>query len=607
MLHSSGAYQTETERKQQRRLFRNRVLAAFALALLFFLILLARMAYLQWFNYNQYHALAEGNRISVEAISPVRGRIYDRNHVLLAGNRPVFALKFDKTKINDIETTLSELGTLLPNLPAHRFDQFAERFQKASIHRPIFFSYTLSEEEASRFAVNNFRFPGISLVSKLQRYYPHGKAAVHALGYVGRINRRELATVDPARYAGTDAIGKLGVEKQYESTLHGYPGVQQIETNANGRVIRKLETTPPKAGQDIQLALDIRLQLYIESLLADQKASVVVTNPNNGEILAYVSLPGYDPNHFVDGISQSRYQALLSDYDRPLINRVVNGQYPPGSTVKPFVALGAIEQNIISPTKKIFDPGYMEFKGHRYRDWKREGHGLVDMHDAVVQSCDTYFYELSLDMGIDMIHDQLYPFGFGHKTDIDLPQESVGILPSKAWKQEAKGENWYTGETIIAIIGQGYFLTTPIQLAKAISTLANYGEIVRPHLNLAAPSPDKQQIPIQRIENWDQVIDSMVDVLRIPRGTAWRYARDIDFPMAGKTGTSQVFSLGQDEEYNEEELSDRLLDHSLFVGFAPVKNPEIAVTVVIENAQIKAADMAVKIADYYMNELRNEN
>jgi penicillin-binding protein 2 len=606
-MHTPGLYQTDNERKQQRRLFRNRVYVAFSLALLFFILLLVRMTYLQWVNYNQYHSLAEGNRISVEAIPPVRGRIYDRNHILLADNRPVFALKFDKTKISDIQTTLSELGTVLPDLPENRLARFVERYQKASKHRPIFLSYTLSESEASQFAVHNFRFPGISLVSKLQRTYPHGKAAVHALGYVGRINRKELSSVDPSRYAGTDSIGKLGIEKQYESVLHGYPGVQQVETNANGRILRKLETTPPIQGKDIQLTLDIQLQLFIEELLAGQKGSAVVTNPNNGEILAYVSLPGYDPNHFVDGISQSRYRGLLSDLNRPLINRVVNGQYPPGSTVKPFVALGAIEQNIISPTKKIFDPGYMEFKGHRYRDWKREGHGLVDMHDSVVQSCDTYFYELSLDMGIDTIHDQLYPFGFGHKTGIDLPQESIGILPSKAWKEAAKGESWYTGETVIAVIGQGYFLATPIQLAKAISTLANYGEIVQPHLNMAAPNIEKQQIPIQKIDHWDRIMESMKDVLASPRGTAWRYARDIDFSMAGKTGTSQVFSLGKDEEYIEEELSDNLLDHSLFVGFAPVDNPEITVTVVIENAQIKAADVAVKIADYYMTELRDEN
>ncbi|WP_019894386.1 penicillin-binding protein 2 [Hydrogenovibrio halophilus] len=606
-MHTPGLYQTDNERKQQRRLFRNRVYVAFSLALLFFILLLVRMTYLQWVNYNQYHSLAEGNRISVEAIPPVRGRIYDRNHILLADNRPVFALKFDKTKIADIQTTLSELGTVLPDLPESRLARFAERYQKASKHRPIFLSYTLSESEASQFAVHNFRFPGISLVSKLQRTYPHGEAAVHALGYVGRINRKELSSVEPSRYAGTDSIGKLGIEKQYESVLHGYPGVQQVETNANGRILRKLETTPPIQGKDIQLTLDIRLQLFIEELLAGQKGSAVVTNPNNGEILAYVSLPGYDPNHFVDGISQSRYRGLLSDLNRPLINRVVNGQYPPGSTVKPFVALGAIEQNIISPTKKIFDPGYMEFKGHRYRDWKREGHGLVDMHDSVVQSCDTYFYELSLDMGIDAIHDQLYPFGFGHKTGIDLPQESIGILPSKAWKQAAKGESWYTGETVIAVIGQGYFLATPIQMAKAISTLANYGEIVQPHLNMAAPNIEKQQIPIQKIDNWDRVMASMRDVLASPRGTAWRYARDIAFPMAGKTGTSQVFSLGKDEEYIEEELSVHLLDHSLFVGFAPVDNPEITVTVVIENAQVKAADVAVKIADYYMTELRDEN
>ena len=606
-MQTPNPYHTQNERKAQRQLFLNRVYVALGLVFIFFAILFARMAHLQWVGYDQYHALAEGNRISVEAIPPVRGKIYDRNHRLLAGNRPIFTLKFDKTKIDDIAPLAQTLTELLDNFDAKKRQRFVERFQAASPHRPIYLTYTLNESEAAKFAVNNFRFPGVALVSKLQRYYPHGSAAVHALGYVGRINQQELNQLNPSRYAGTDSLGKLGIEKQYESILHGHPGVQQVETNANGRVIRKLETTPPVPGKDIQLTLDIRLQKHIESILQGHNAAAIVSNPNTGEILAYVSTPVYDPNLFVDGISSNQYQALLNDPNRPLINRVVNGQYPPGSTVKPFVALGAIEQSIISPDKQIFDPGYMEFKGHRYRDWKREGHGLVDMHDAVVQSCDTYFYELSLDMGINMIHDQLYPFGFGHTTGIDLPQESIGILPSKAWKRAARGENWYTGETVIAVIGQGYFLATPIQLSKAIATLANYGEIIHPHLNVAAQTPEKTQIPIEKIENWDRVIDSMKAVLDSPRGTAWRYARDIDFEMAGKTGTSQVFSLGQDEEYDEDTLNKKLLDHSLFIGFAPVKKPKITVTVVIENAEIKAADMAVKIADFYLNELQHED
>ena len=403
-------------------------------------------------------------------------------------------------------------------------------------------------------------------------------------------------------YRGTDIIGKSGIERFYESTLHGTPGIQQIETNARGRVLRNLETLPAKAGQDIHLTIDIALQEFAESLLENKRGGIVAIDPRNGEILAFVSMPTFDPNLFVDGIDQSSYSHLLNNPDRPLINRVINGQYPPGSTIKPFVALGAIENNYITPTKKIYDPGYLLYKEHRYRDLKRNGHGLMDMNDAIEQSCDTYFYELSLDMGIDAIHDAMAPFGFGEQSGIDIHGESKGILPSQAWKMETKGKPWYRGETVIASIGQGYNLSTPLQLARATAILANRGQIIKPHLLRSSHPEDLQQIEIKDIDNWEKVILGMKNVMHGKRGTARRHGADLPFKMAGKTGTAQVYSLNAGD-YDADTIREKLRDHSLFIGFAPVDNPTIAVSVIVENGgsgSATAAPMAVSLISKYL-------
>lgn len=599
-------YQTEGEIFFQKQLFKNRIYFALALCIFFLMILLGRMTYLQWVGYNHYQSMAEGNRVSVEPIPPVRGRIYDRNHVLLADNQPIFTLKFSKDKMENLNKSFMDLQALLPNLNPKKLSEFYEKLNVSSRYRQLYLPYTLSEEEAARFAAQSYQFPGMTLIAKLKRIYPFQDSAVHVLGYVARINQGEYEQVNQSNYAGTDVIGKLGIEKYYENRLHGTPGIQQIETNARGRVIRKLETIPSIPGEDIQLTLDIRLQRYIETFLDGKKAAVVVTDPNTGDILAFVSSPTYDPNLFVDGISQKNYQALLNNPKRPLINRVINGQYPPGSTVKPFMALAAIENKIISPNTQIYDPGYLEYQDHRYRDWKREGHGLVDMHRAIVESCDTYFYKLSLDMGIDLIHKSLTPFGFGQQTQIDLQNESTGILPSRSWKRAVKNDNWYNGETIITSIGQGFFLATPLQLAKATSILANRGEIIQPRLLKSAASTVTQKIRIESSKNWDKVIQAMEDTLHTVHGTAFRYARGLPFKMAGKTGTAQVFSLNEGE-YNADEITKNLRDHSLFIGFAPVDEPKIAISVIIENSTAKATPVAIDIAKYYLTELVNEN
>ena len=598
-------FNSDAETHLTKRRFRFRLYFAYAFVILLFAFLIGRMAHLQWYNYERYHGLAEGNRISVETLPPTRGKIYDRNHILLADNQPVYALSMIREKMDDIQAFEVALMNLLDHVKPEKIEEYFAKFRKWNRSKSYTLPFSISEEQAARFSVISYQFPGVTLAARLKRVYPYKSVAVHALGYVGRINVKELQKLNEQEYMGTNIIGKSGIERFYESRLHGYPGVQQIETNARGRILRKLETAPAVPGEDIHLTLDIKLQQHAEGLLTGKRASMIAIDPQNGEILAFASMPTFDPNLFVDGIDQENYNRLLYDPDRPFINRAINGQYPPGSTIKPFVALGAIENDYISPTKKIYDPGYLDYAGHRYRDWKRTGHGLVDMNDAVAQSCDTYFYELSLDMGIDAIHDTMAPFGFGSKTDIDIIGESTGILPSQEWKRTAKGKPWYRGETIISSIGQGYNLATPIQLAKATAILANRGKIVKPHLlkdELKASATE--QIEIKKISNWEAVIKSMEDVIHGKKGTARKIGRDLPFKMAGKTGTSQVFSLNQGK-YNADELEKRLHDHSLFVGFAPIDKPQIAVAVIVENGgsgSATAAPIAADLMKYYLKD-----
>ncbi|MBN2864559.1 MAG: penicillin-binding protein 2 [Thiotrichales bacterium] len=598
-------FNSDAETFTEKRLFKNRLLFGFLFVIALFSVLIGRMAYLQWIDYERYQLLAEDNRISVETLAPTRGKIYDRNHRLLADNQPVFTLKLTREKIQDMAFVEQKFAELLPNLSETRRTNFFEKLRHSSRSKSLILPYSLTEEEAAQFAVQSHLMPGVALTARLKRMYPFGASAVHALGYVGRINMKELQKLNESEYRGTDVIGKSGIEKFYESTLHGKPGIQEVETNARGRVLRKLDTVPAIPGKDIHLTIDIKLQQLAESLFTEhKKGSIIAMDPQNGEILAFVSMPNFDPNLFVDGIDQASYSGLLNNPNKPFINRAINGKYPPGSTIKPFVALGAIENNYISPNKKIFDPGYFEYKGRRYRDWKRTGHGLVDMNAAIAQSCDTYFYELSLDMGIDAIHDSMAPFGFGAVTNIDILGESKGILPSQAWKREAKGLPWYRGETIISSIGQGYNLVTPLQLAKATSILANGGKIIQPHLLRGGELPTPEQIEIKDYRNWERVVKAMKDVMHGSKGTARRHGKDLPFKMAGKTGTAQVFGLN-DGDYNADELAKRLHDHALFIGFAPLENPKIAVAVIVENGGSgsgTAAPKAVEVIKAYLAE-----
>lgn len=590
----------------QKKLFQSRLLYALLLVLILFSILFGRMIYLQITSFQQYQSLSDGNRISLFATTPTRGKIYDRNNVLMADNRPIFVLSFVKKDLIDRQKTFKSLKKILPKIPERTIAKFIKKIKYVNKYKPIQLPYSLTEKEAAIFSINSYKLPGINLKATQKRIYPFGKLAAHALGYVGRINQQEYKRLNKKDYQGIDVIGKLGIEKQYENLLHGSSGIQQVETNARGKIIRKLDTSPAMPGKDIQLTIDIKLQQFIENYLAGKRAAVIVTEPSSGEILAYVSSPGYDPNLFIDGISQKNYSKLLKNPARPLINRVLNGQYPPASTIKPFVGLAALEKSLIPFYKKIKDPGYFEFMGHKYRDWKKWGHGEVNMSSAIEESCDTYFYKLALKLGIQNIHDYLYPFGFGHKTGIDLRGESIGILPSKQWKRAVKHKAWFKGETIIAAIGQGYFLATPLQLIKATSTLANRGKSITPHLLKGGITGQGTQIPIKHIRNWNRIISSMKKVMVGKKGTARTYGARLKYSMAGKTGTSQVFSIGKEESYDAENVKNSLRDHSLFIGFSPIKKPKIAVTIIIENATIKAASLAVDIVNYYLDKQKND-
>ncbi|MFA6699131.1 MAG: penicillin-binding protein 2 [Thiomicrospira sp.] len=607
-MHNLRFDETQNRLRQKHSL-RQRMLFIILIILTVFSIILLRMAYLQWLNHDLYYGKAEGNRVSVQPIAPARGKILDRNGVVLADNQPVYSLTFQRELMDNIDNTFGALQQLLPAIPSTTLEKFAQQLKHSPRHRQLILPYRLSENQAAKFAVQNHRFPGVTLSANLKRIYPFGESAVHLLGYVGRISQQDLSRLDATRYRGTENTGRAGIERFYEDRLQGYPGIQTVESNAQGRVLRTLNTLAPIAGEDITLSIDIHLQQYLENLLAGKRASVVAINPQNGEILAFVSTPLYDPNLFVDGIDHQSYNALLNDPNKPLINRALRGQYPPGSTTKPFLALGALEQGYTTMTERIFDPGYFEFQNKRYRNWKREGHGWTDLQRSIVESVDTLYYKLSLDMGVDGIHDVLAPFGFGQLTQIDLLGEQSGILPSQEWKRRVHGKPWYRGETIVTSIGQGYNLVTPLQLAQATAILANRGQVITPHLVVDRPLDPPHQVPIKNRDHWEYVIQAMRDVVHTPAGTAWRAGlalKNKQIEAAGKTGTAQVFSLN-DADYKEEELASHLHDHALFIGFAPVSRPQIALSVIVENAGgggRVAAPIGIQAMKYYLEEIQ---
>jgi penicillin-binding protein 2 len=596
-------------------LFSNRAVTLLVICGLLLMALLSRLLYLQVIEHEHYRTLSEDNRVKVQPIAPNRGLIYDRNGILLADNFPSYRLEITAEQVDDMPSTLRALEQIVDIRESD-----LNRFEKLRARKPRFeaipLRFHLNDAEVARFSVNRHRFPGVEIKAGLARRYPQGSLAVHALGYVGRIDEQSLKNLDSSNYSGTTHIGKTGVEKTYEEILHGHVGVRQVETTAQGRVVRELRRTAPQPGQNLYLTIDSRLQAAAEAAFGDFTGSAVALDPKTGDVLALVSMPTYDPNPFVNGIEYKDYRELRDNEDQPLFNRALRGQYPPGSTVKPFIGLAGLEQGITGSHSSTYCPGFYMLPGssRRYRDWKRTGHGTMNLNSAITQSCDVYFYDLALSLGIERMHDYLGHFGFGKRTGIDIVGELPGLLPSAQWKRRRRGEPWFPGETIITGIGQGFFLTTPLQLAAATTVLANHGFWMKPSIIHArqeagrdALQPQRTQIvetlSINDPEHWDLVVQSMVDVVHSLRGTARRIGEDSPYRIAGKTGTAQVFGLKDEEKYDAETIEEKLRDHALFIAFAPVEDPQIAVAVVVENGGSGgsvAAPIARTIMDSYL-------
>jgi len=596
------------------RLFRDRAVTAGALVLLLLILLTGRLIDLQVINHEHFTTLSQDNRVKLLPLPPTRGLIYDRNGLILAQNLPTFSLEVTPEQVANIELTLNELGKIITieERDRKRFDRLKKQRRRFD---SIPIKVRLEPKELAIFAVNRHRFPGVDIQAKLLRHYPLGEKTAHVLGYVGRINEQELQVIDTSNYSGTSHIGKNGVEKTYEDILHGQVGLQQVEVNALGRVIRVLKSEPPVPGRDLHLSLDARLQEVAIRAFGEETGAAVAIDPQTGGILALVSNPGFNPNLFVEGISPSDYKALQQSDAKPLFNRAIRGQYPPGSTIKPFIGLAGLETGTIDPEQQTYCPGYYRLPGHshRYRDWKKSGHGPMDLRDAITQSCDVFYYTLAHQLGIDRLHEFLGHFGFGRKTEVDIAGERSGLLPSREWKRRSRNAPWYPGETLITGIGQGYFLATPLQLAHATAILAAGGMNIPPRVvqriegagDSSDPllhSPLAELLPKVSALNWDDVVEAMTQVIEGRRGTAKRI-RSEHYRIAGKTGTAQVFSVKQDEEYDEENVAKKMRDHALFIAFAPIEAPRIAVAVIVENGGhggSVAAPIASQIMDFHL-------
>lgn len=600
---------------RETRLLRSRSRIALVVAIVLTTGLVVRLVWLQVYGHKHYQTLSHDNRVNLAAVAPARGLIYDSVGVPLALNVPSYSLEIIPEQVEDLDATLQRLGQLL-TIDEHDL----KRFQRARKQKRSFDSVPLrmrlDEDEVARFSVNRHRFPGVEVRARLSRHYPLGALTGHLIGYVGRINEQELKTLNATNYKGTANIGKVGIESYYESTLHGTVGQRWIERNARGRELRELDRVPPKPGSDLHLFLDSRLQHAATLALGQEKGAVVAIDPASGGILAMVSTPSYDPNLFVGGIDSKSYKALRNNPDRPLINRALRGEYPPGSTVKPFVGLAGLELNAVIPSHQTWCPGYLTLtpNGHRYRCWKHAGHGKMNLKNAITQSCDVYFYDLARTLGIDRLHDYLAQFGFGSRTGVDISGERPGLLPSPAWKRERKKLPWYPGETLITGIGQGFFLSTPLQLAHATAVLTSHGEL-RPPRAVAdivdQPSGDTQSlvlaqpphIKINQSSNWDRVLQAMVNVVNGRRGTARRIGKGAIYGIGGKTGTAQVVGIKQGERYDKKNTPKHLQDHALFIAFAPADDPVIVVSVIVENGgggSTVAAPIARKVIDAYL-------
>jgi len=604
--------------EQELQQFQLRVGIAGAVVIAAFALLGARFLWLQVLQHDVYQAKAEDNRISIVPVTPNRGLIVDRNGVVIARNYSGYTLEIFPRRVKNLERTIDDI-TEYVDITARDRARFRKLVAETRNAESLPIKNRLSDEEVAKFAANRYRFEGVEIKARLFRQYPFGDVGSHVLGYLGRINTQDQQKLEDdglaANYRGTDYIGKAGVEAAYEAELHGTTGFEQVEIDAAGRGIRTLSRTPSQAGNNLTLELDMRLQQVAEIAFGDRRGALVAIDPSSGGVLALVSKPGFDPNQFVDGIDPQYWAELQGSIDKPLNNRAISGLYPPGSTIKPYLALAALETGKRRPSSSIFDPGYFDFGGRRFRDDKKGGHGVVDLYKSIVESCDTYYYHLANDMGIDAIARFLGPFGFGSKSGIDLAGEFAGVLPSPEWKmkrfKQPAQQKWFPGETISIGIGQGYHSYTPLQLAQAMAMLATGGTMYKPRLIAHIDNPrsdERREMPAEvlhtitlRRDNLEFIKRSMAGVNK--EGTAARAFAGVTYPAGGKTGTAQVIAIKQNEKYEESKVAERHRDHSLFIAFAPLESPRIALAIVVENGGFgarAAAPLARTVLDYFM-------
>lgn len=597
------------------------------------IVLLSKLAHLQIFSYGYYNTKSNNNRIEIIPIPPNRGIIYDRNGVALATNNTIYQLNIIPDKIRNLNEQLEQLKSIV-NLT----DEDIENFQKERLnyksHRAVPLKYNLTQEEIAHFVVNQHLYPYVNITGTQHRYYPYGSALTHVLGYVSKINGQDKIRLEEqnkiTEYVGTNNIGKIGIERFYEDLLHGQPGYEEVEVNNRGRIVRLLNHHDPEAGEDVYLTIDLKLQLYIQKLLEGRRAAVVALDPNNGEVLALVSSPSYDPNLFVDGISSTKYKELLNDPKKPLFNRTMLGSYPPASTVKPFLAVSALSEGVITPKTVVYDPGYWQLPGttKRFRDWMRWGHGKVDTTKSIEESVDTFYYQVAYDLGIDRINYWMKKFGFGERSGIDLSpnEETRAVLPNRDWKKSRYKQSWLQGDTIPVGIGQGYWTATPLQMAKALTILVNEGVVYTPHLllkkksdvldtalpkqNKPLPIEDSSLVNLISKNNWQIAKQGMYRVMFGSRGTARKVYADAQYKAAGKSGTAQVYGLKNDEIYNADSIPEHLRDHALFIAYAPFDKPKIVLAIVLENGgggSTNGGAVAKHILDYYLLGIESTN
>lgn len=598
-----------TRHIEEARLFRQRATLCMAIILLTIGLLLFRLIYLQLIEHQFYATLSRQNLLGIIPLEPSRGLIYDRNGVVLARNTPSYSLALIPEKIKDIPGTIDRLKNVI-DITDKDINQFMRHRNQYHQFDPIPLKMKLTEEQLAKFYVNQQFFPGVIVQARSTRYYPLGDMTSEVVGYVGRINQNELKQIDTKNYDASDDIGKNGIEKFYEKLLRGRVGTEEAEINATGHVVRSIRRIPPVAGKNLYLTIDSRLQIAAHEALGEENGAVVIIKPTTGEVLALVSHPTFDANLFANGISQEDYQALLNSPNHPLFNRAIHGQYPAASTVKPFIAAIGLDLDYIDTKMHISDPGWFQLPNieHVYHDWKKGGHGIVNVTRAIMVSCDTFFYGLAARMGIRELSGILSSFGYGSLTGIDFPDEEQGLVPTPEWKRKAHGKPWYPGDTIITGIGQGFFLATPIQIAVAASMMANRGLHVVPHLLMrsvsengkvkSAKSQFKEPLVLHDNQSWSTVIEAMRQVIDNPEGTAHHFGPHPTFTVAGKTGTSQVYGHSANEDENRTNVPKNLREHHLFIAFAPIDNPEIAIAVVVEHSA-NADGIAGKLFNLY--------